>query len=120
MLGDERVSPGPFVIPVRKTTCGLPIAESLMSRVAIGCPGVVGVNVTLILQLAPPAKEAPHVVVCPKLAAFVPSMAAPEKVTGRVPLFVRVTTCSGLDVFGSCDENIKRLGLALATGKLPC
>ena len=91
-----------------------------MLRVAIGCPDVVGAKVTLISQLAPTAKEAPHVLVCPKLAAFVPPIEAPEKITGSVPVFVRVTTCAGLDVLGSCDENVNLPGLALATGKLPC
>src|SRR5580704_14312066 len=96
------------------------MAESLMFRVAIGCPGVVGVKVTLIWQLAPAANEEPQVLVCPKLAAFVPPIEAPEKVTGSVPVFVRVTTWAGLAVLGSCDEKVKAPGVALATGKLPC
>jgi hypothetical protein len=78
-----------------------------------------GVKVTLIWQLAPAANEELQVSVCPKLAAFVPPIEAPEKLNG-VPVFVRVTAWAGLEVLGSCDEKLKAPGVALATGKLPC
>jgi hypothetical protein len=47
--------------PLTVTCCGLPLASSLMLNAAVSVPGDVGLKVTLMLQLAPAANEAPHV-----------------------------------------------------------
>jgi hypothetical protein len=48
---------GEFVpVPVSVTVCGLPAALSTMFNVAVRVPIAVGVNDTLIVQLAPPAR----------------------------------------------------------------
>src|SRR6266516_4706613 len=47
-------------IPVSVTFCGLPAALSLMLTAAVRVPDAVGLNVTLILQLAPAANELPQ------------------------------------------------------------
>jgi hypothetical protein len=48
-------------IPLRLTFCGLPAALSVMLSAAERVPDAVGLNVTLILQLAPAASELPQV-----------------------------------------------------------
>lgn len=48
-------------IPLNVTFCGLPAALSLMFSAAVRVPDAVGLNVTLMLHLAPPASELPHV-----------------------------------------------------------
>jgi hypothetical protein len=56
---------GTTPLPVKETVCGLLFALSLTVSVPVREPVVVGVNVTLIVQLAPAASEVPHVLVCP-------------------------------------------------------
>jgi hypothetical protein len=47
-------------VPVRLTDCGLPAALSVIVRAALRVPVAVGVNVTLMLQLAPAATLVPQ------------------------------------------------------------
>ena len=49
--------------PVRLTVCGLPPALSVTVKVPVRAPATVGVNVTLIVQLAPAASVAGQAVV---------------------------------------------------------
>lgn len=48
-------------VPLSGTCCGLPIALSVMLRAALRAPLAVGLNVTLIVQLAPAASVLPQV-----------------------------------------------------------
>ena len=48
--------------PLSATFCGLPEALSLMLSAAKRVPDAVGLNLTLILQLAPAANEVPQMV----------------------------------------------------------
>ena len=48
-------------IPVRLTFCGLPAALSVTLSIAVRVPDAVGLNSTLMLQLAPAARELPQV-----------------------------------------------------------
>ena len=48
-------------IPLRLTFCGLPAALSLTLNAALRVPLAVGLNLTLMLQLAPAANELPQV-----------------------------------------------------------
>ena len=50
-----RLIPGSVPVPERLTTCGLPVALSVIVNVPLMAPVVVGVNVTLIVQVAPAA-----------------------------------------------------------------
>ena len=62
----ERVAAGPVVVapvPLRLTVCGLPAALSVIERVPERVPVAVGVKVTLMVQLAAAATEAPQVLV---------------------------------------------------------
>ena len=48
-------------IPLSGTGCGLPLALSVTLSAALRVPVAVGLNVTLIVQLAAAARELPHV-----------------------------------------------------------
>jgi hypothetical protein len=75
---------------VSPIVCGLPGALSAIDTAAVRVPVLVGANVTLIVQLAPGATEAPHVLVCPKSAPFTPVTERLEMSSGPVPLFDNV------------------------------
>src|SRR5581483_5132910 len=51
-------------VPVNVIDCGLPLALSVMLILPVRVPVAVGEKVTLMLQLAPAANEAPQVWVC--------------------------------------------------------
>ena len=86
---------GAVPVPVRLTVCGLPEALSVMLKVPVRVPDAVGVNVTLIVQLAPAATEPPHVSVSAKsaLAAILPVI-----VRAALPVLDSVTVCAALVV----------------------
>jgi hypothetical protein len=73
-------------IPLNVTFCGLPVELSVMARAALRVPEAVGVNLTLIVQLAPTAIELPQVVVREKSPAFVPVIAIAVIVNVAVPV----------------------------------
>ena len=54
---------GTVPVPVKPTDCGLPEALSVMLTEALRVPVAVGLNVTLIEQLAPAATLVPQVFV---------------------------------------------------------
>src|SRR5437773_406151 len=85
-------------IPLSATFCGLPAALSLMLTAAVRVPLAVGLNVTLILQLAPAANELPQVWVCAKFPALVPVIAMLLMVKIAVPVFLSVTVLAALVV----------------------
>ena len=62
-LVGERLARAGVAVPQRPTVCGLPLALSVMLSEAVRLPLAEGVNLTLIVQLAPPATELPHVLV---------------------------------------------------------
>ncbi len=86
---------GAVPVPVRLTVCGLPEALSVMLKVPVRVPDAVGVNVTLMVQLAPAATEPPQVSVSAKspLAAILPVI-----VRAALPLLDSVTVCAALVV----------------------
>ena len=60
----ERLTPGPVVpVPLKLAVCGLLLALSATVTVAVMLPVVVGLNVTLMVQLLPAASEAPQLLV---------------------------------------------------------
>ena len=72
-----------------------------MLSVALLDPATVGVNVTLMVQFAPPASVDPiagQLFVCAKSPGFAPMMVIPVPlmVTAVVPLLVIVTVCAAL------------------------
>jgi len=62
LLGD-RLAPAELIVPLRLTVCGLPAAPSMMEMVAVRVPAAVGVNTTLIAQLAPAPTLDPQLLV---------------------------------------------------------
>jgi len=62
-------------------------------------PEAVGLNVTLMAQLAPPATPDPQVLVCEKSPEFVPPMLMLEMPKLLPPEFDKVMDCAALDVF---------------------
>jgi hypothetical protein len=63
-----------------------------MTTEAFRIPGDVGVKVTVIVQVAPTAREEPHVVVFAKSPALAPEIEILEIVSAVSP-FVTVTVC---------------------------
>ena len=61
-----RVAAGPRAVPTSSTDCGLPGPVPLIAMLAILVPPVVGVNVTLTMQVPPAANDAPQLLVCVK------------------------------------------------------
>jgi hypothetical protein len=81
-------------VAVMGTVCGLPAALSATLRDAVALPlppFAVGVNVTLIVQLAPAASAVPQLLFCVNSLAFVPANPIDVMVSGALPLLVRVT-----------------------------
>jgi hypothetical protein len=88
-------------VPVRETLCGLPAALSVTVTLAVRVPIAVGLNVTLIVQLAPAARVLGlmgQVVLCAKSPALVPVIPILLMVSAAVPLFVSVTVFGALVV----------------------
>lgn len=126
LLGVTVTVASPAPVPVKATVCGLPVTLSATFRVAVRVPTAVGVNSTLIVQLAPTAKlPAPlHMVPevgngTPKSPAFVPVTVKPAKLMAAVPVFETVTLCGALVVPTVCDVNVKLVG-AITTGDATC
>jgi hypothetical protein len=69
-----------------------------MVTAAVRFPVAVGVNVTVIVQLAPAAILLPQVLVSAKSPAFVPVMLIAVKFNWAVSIFVKVTVFGGLVV----------------------
>ncbi len=80
-------------VPDNETICGLSVALSAMTSVPVLLPTAGGVNVTVIVQLPPPATLLPHVLLVRKslvlaLIEVIPSV--------PVPLVVSVMDCPEL------------------------
>src|SRR5579863_842421 len=75
-------------VPVRAMVCGLPVALSVIVIVPAWVPVLVGVDVTLMVQLAPAPITVPQLFVwayCPVIAIFeIFNCAVPESVSVTV------------------------------------
>ena len=67
-----------------------------MLTAAFRVPVAVGLNVTVIVQLALAAMLGPQVLVSEKSPGFVPVMLMPKKYICVLPVFVSVTLCGPL------------------------
>ena len=88
-------------VPVSGTVCGLPAALSVTASVPVRVPSAVGVNVTLIVHVAPAARVAGligHALAPVLVSAKSPEAAMVLIVKGPVPVFFRVTGCAALVV----------------------
>ena len=95
--GVERLATGVgAVVPVPEsvTLCGLPAALSVTERDPVRVPVAVGVNVTLIVQLAAAARGEEQLLVCAKS----PLVAMLVKVSAALPVLESVTGFAALVV----------------------
>ena len=94
-LVGKKLALGATPVPVRATVCGLPEALSVTVMEPGWLPVAVGVNVTLIEQLAPAATELPQVLVW----AYGALAAMLVRLSVAVPELVKVTVCAALVEF---------------------
>ena len=80
----ERTLTHLVAVPVSAAFCGEPLASSAALTAAVNVPATVGLNVTVIMQLAPAAKPEPHVLVCKNEVLLVPDMLIPFPVPLRL------------------------------------
>jgi hypothetical protein len=117
-LVGERVTAGAAVAPpTRVTAWGLLAALSVMTNDPERVPGAVGVNVTLIRQPCPAAREAPQgleeTVKSPMVVILAMFNAAP-------PELVKVTVCGALVVPTGSDPNVRLVAESVTLGsKMP-
>src|SRR5581483_7284702 len=83
----EAINDGARPVPVRVKICGLPGASSTTVTLPVRLPPAVGVNVIVIVQLAPTASEAPQLFVCAKSPVAMMLVIF----NGALPVFVIVT-----------------------------
>ena len=95
-LAGETLAMGATPVPVRLMLCGLSPALSLSVTAAVRAPVAPGVKVTEIVQLAPAASvpvallAGIQVLVCAKSPLFAPLMLMLFRLSGALPLLVRV------------------------------
>ena len=99
-------------LPPKLTTCGLPVALSVMVKEPVLPPAAVGVKVTLMAQFAPAAKLVPQELVCAKS----PAVTMLVIVKAAVPVLVNVTGCAALVVPKAWLEKVRLRADKLATG----
>jgi hypothetical protein len=103
-------------VPVNVTLCGLPVALSVMRSDALREPVAVGLNVTLIVQVAPAATLPSQLFVCAKSDVFVPANAMLLIVSAEFPVLVSVTALAALVVFTIWFPNASDVGDRLTVG----
>jgi hypothetical protein len=111
----ERLAMGAVPVPERVTVCGLVVALSVIVIVPGWLPAAVGVNVTLMEQLAPAAREAAQLLVW----AYSALATMLVMVRGAVPELVSVTDFAALVVFTKRLAKAKVVGDKLTPGAVP-
>ena len=110
----ETLATGWTPAPVRLTVWGLLLALSATVTVAVMLPVVVGLNVTLMVQLLPAASEAPQLLVWEnslvELTLEIKSAALPTSCT--------TTVCGGLVLPTAWGAKVKDAGVKLTPGAL--
>ena len=106
-------------VPVKFTVCGLPVALSVMVRLAVRLPVAVGAKVTLIAQLAPAATELPQVVVSAKSPLLAPVIAILVTLNDTAPVLVNVTMRAALVVPTPWLPKLTLVGERLIAGVAP-
>jgi len=106
-------------VAVRLTDCGLPPPSSLNSSDALRLPVAAGLKVMPTVQLAPPPKVLPHVVVSEKSLAFAPRIAISHMFIAALLLFVKATTCTALLVPTAWGPKVRLVGDGPAADPTP-
>jgi hypothetical protein len=89
-VSDATGASGVVPVPLRLTICGEPAALSATESVAEKLAADAGVKVTEIVQLDPPARDAPQLFVWLKSLGLVPAIVIPLMVSAALPVFLRV------------------------------
>ena len=105
-LVGEKLALGAVPVPLRFMLCGLLLASVVIVRLPNREPVAVGVNGTVIVQLAPGFKLDPQLSLCAKS----PVVAMPLMFSITVWLFVSSTFCPTLVVPTSCAAKLKLVG----------
>src|SRR5262249_46702944 len=87
---------GATPIPISVTACGVPLAVSAISTWADREPAPDGPKVTESVQVCPPDKLLPQVLVCEKSPVLLPAVDIPVMLSSVVPGLLIETTCGGL------------------------
>lgn len=90
-----------------------------MARVALRVPVALGVKVTEIVQLCPPARLDPQLLPWAKSAAFTPEMVKDENVNAVLPTLVSRTLEGGLVVPTFCGAKVSESVDKLASVPVP-
>jgi hypothetical protein len=106
-------------VPVNDTVWGLPLALSVMERLAVRLFLFVGVKVTLRVQLDPAATLVPQVFVWLKSPLFVPVIVMLVMLSDAVPVLDKVTTWAALLVPSNWVPNVSVAGERLTAGAVP-
>src|SRR5437879_590249 len=118
-LRGDSITAGPvsMALPVRLTICGLSAALSVIVTIPVRRPGIVGVKMTLIVQLAPAARLLPQLLVEKFKLAAMPSIG---RIRVALPLFVSVTGIGRLLVPTVwLPVNVRLGGASVTTGAAP-
>jgi hypothetical protein len=107
---------GAVPVPVSAAVCGDPVALSTTEIEALRLPAAEGVNVTVMVQFAPAASDAPQLFDWPKLLALVPATEMLVMVSAAVPALESVMGSAVAAVPTSVDGKASGLGLRLACG----
>lgn len=104
-LSVERLTAGPDATPVpfNAIVCGLPGALSVIVIAPESVPRAPGVNMTVIVQLAPAARLLPQLFDWAKL----PFTAMLVMVKAALPVLLTVTVCGALVVPTACAGNVR-------------
>ncbi len=109
----DAIAPKP--VPLRLTAAGAGLLlldnESDPERL----PTAVGLNTTLIVQLAPAASDVPQLLAWLKS----PLVVSDEMEREVLPLLVRVTACPALELPTACEGNARDEGESVATAARP-
>ena len=120
-LAAEKLTAGAVPVPVSATVCGEPDALSVKLTAADSAPVAVGLNPTVMMQLAAAARLAPQVLVCEKELALVPviEIPLPLRLSAPVPVFLSVIFCAVAPVLIKVPENESEVGDKLTAGAVP-
>jgi hypothetical protein len=124
--GIEMITCAFVPVPFSETDCGLPVALSAMLNVAARTPVAVGVNVTLIVQLAftpkvPDGLHVPAPAPLPnaKSLLLAPIIEKPAKLTADDPVLLTAKLSAPLVVPTACEPYVKLLGVTVTVAVPP-
>jgi hypothetical protein len=113
------VTAGAVPVPVSATAWGLFAALSVTVTLADLAPAAVGVNFTLMVQLAATAKLAPQLFVWAKSPLLLPVTEMLVRVKAAVPLFVSVIALEALATPTGWLPNASDVGDKVTAGAVP-